>query len=131
MYSSVKRFKNHILLGFVMNTTTRVIIYFAATVLVMVVLFHAIADLNEKRKFDAKNELCIQITQEMNRNVNESTSCKDYYCYYARYAPPEGYEQKTETLCICDCSTLNGTIVSTQILSVTNLSSSSNSLFSK
>jgi len=99
-----------------MKTSTKVVVFFLITSLIMVFLFNAVSDFKTKSDFDQRNELCIVIAEEMKRTVNESSSCTDYYCYYARYAPPAGYESQTETLCICDCKTLNGTIISTQIL---------------
>jgi len=99
-----------------MKTSTKVVIFFLITSLIMVFLYNTVSDFKAKSDFDDHNELCIVIAEEMNRTVNESSSCIDYYCYYARYAPPAGYEAKTETMCICDCKTMNGTIISTQIL---------------
>jgi hypothetical protein len=100
-----------------MKTINRTIIYFAGIVIAMIILFNVVTYVKARNNFEDRNALCIQITDELNKNINESSTCVDYYCYYARYSPPEGMEI-TETLCICDCRTDNGTIVSSQILNI-------------
>lgn len=100
-----------------MNSVTKVGIVFVIICFVMVLLYNVTSEIRTQTSFDQKNELCIAITGELNKNTNESESCTAYYCYYARYTPPEGYQNITETMCICDCKTPNGTILSTQVLS--------------
>jgi len=103
-----------------MNSITKVGIVFLIICLVMVLFYNLVSDLKNKETFDKQNELCITITNEMKRTIDENSTCTDYYCYYARYTPPAGYENITSTLCICDCKTQDNTIVTTQVLSSGN-----------
>ncbi|MDD5182296.1 MAG: hypothetical protein PHC66_03940 [Candidatus Nanoarchaeia archaeon] len=103
-----------------MKTITKIVIFFAITTMVMIILYNIASDTKLKNSFDKRNELCAVITNELKNEIDANTTnatCTDYYCYYASYAPPEGYENKTETLCICDCRTPEGDILTSQILS--------------
>jgi hypothetical protein len=100
-----------------MKTITKVMLSFLIMSLITVLLYNVVYDFKNKQIFDEQNGLCITITNEMKKTMDENSSCIDYYCYYARYAPPPGYENKTDTLCVCDCKTKNNTIVTTQVLS--------------
>lgn len=111
-----------------MKTITKVVIMFVIVSFVMVLLYNIASEIKAQNDFEKRNELCISITSELKQSATENSTCVDYFCYYARYAPPPGYENLTETLCVCDCRTVNGTISSAQILSSSKLFSSSSTV---
>lgn len=103
-----------------MKTFTKIVIFFVITSMVMILLYNFASDTKLKNSSENRNELCAVITHELKNGINLSdtnTTCVDYYCYYASYAPPEGYENATETMCICECRTPSGDILTSQILS--------------
>lgn len=85
-------------------------------ILITIAIFNVYSDAQQKSYIEERNSICITISDAMNNNVTEDSVCKDYYCYFAPYAPPAGLENKTETLCICDCNLVNGSTTSAQIL---------------
>jgi len=98
-----------------MNTMEKVIIFFVIVILVCLVWYNYASQSKSQNDYFIKNDLCIQITQNM-KATNESQSCVDYYCYYAPYAPPKEFGNQTETLCVCECKLVNGTINTVQVL---------------
>ena len=65
---------------------------------------------------DNMNSLCGVMTEELRAGIDEDSKCVDYYCYYAPYSPPEGYEDKTTSLCACKCRLASGKVLTSQIL---------------
>lgn len=78
-------------------------------------LYYTLTTVQANKQRENYDKLCAFMTDELNNNINENTTCTEYYCYYKPYAPPEGYET-TQTLCACDCKLENGEIVSIQVL---------------
>ena len=99
-----------------MSNSMNVILVFVVLIVSTVVLYNVVTTNNAQKDIEERNNVCIMLTEQLNSNLNNSDFCVDYHCYYAPYAPPEGYEGNTETLCICDCATHNGTITTTQVL---------------
>jgi hypothetical protein len=97
---------------------SNLIIFFVGLCIIGVVLFNGVSSFKLQKHFEDRNNICIVITGQLKSNITGNSTCSDYYCYYAPYAPPVGYENKTETLCICDCKLRDGTIFSTQVLNV-------------
>lgn len=97
------------------------IIFFVGLTIIGIVLYNGISSFESHKHFEERNQLCIVVTEQLRMGVNENSTCSDYYCYYAPYAPPAGYENRTETLCVCDCMLRDGTIFSTQVLSASNI----------
>lgn len=62
--------------------------------------------------------MCQILTLSLKDQVSENSTCIDYYCYYAPYAAPSPeLQNKTTTLCVCECKQRNGTILTVQVLS--------------
>ena len=102
-----------------MKTIWKIAIFFGIMILFFLVAYNFIVKEKTIDYYDNRNKLCFEIANELNKNINDTidnVTCIDYYCYYAPYKPPTGLEDTTETLCICDCKTENGTIISTQVL---------------
>jgi hypothetical protein len=103
-----------------MKAIEKIIIFFVVVCLVSVVSYNVVMNNKVTKYLYDRNKLCEQLTTSLKEQMTENSTCIDYYCYYAPYAPPEGsLGNKTTTLCICDCKLMNGTIATVQILSAT------------
>jgi hypothetical protein len=96
----------------------KLIIFFAVIILVSIVAFNLVSEQKTINYLNQKNKMCETITTSLREEITSNSTCIDYYCYYAPYAPPDGtLQNKTTTLCVCDCKLRNGTIITVQILS--------------
>jgi len=96
----------------------KLLIFFIAIVLISIVAFNLVSEQKTINYLNQRNKMCETITISLNEEVTSNSTCVNYYCYYAPYAPPSGeLQNKTTTLCICDCKMRNGTITTVQILS--------------
>ncbi len=102
-----------------MDTMSKIIIVMVVLVLAFNVSYKLALESKTGRYLTNMNTLCGMMTEELRNKIDSDSPCVDYYCYYAPYKPPEGYEDKTSTLCICECRLSNGTIMTTQVLGVT------------
>jgi len=101
-----------------MKSTEKMIIFFAVVIILSIIAFNYVSNQKVSNFYYEHNKMCEMLTTSLKEEVNENSTCIDYYCYYAPYTPPEGaLQNKTTTLCICDCRTRNGTVATIQILS--------------
>lgn len=101
-----------------MKMVEKIIIFFIVIGIVSIASYNLVLNLKITNVLYERNKMCGIITDSLKEQITENSTCTDYYCYYAPYAPPAGsLSNLTTTLCICDCKTRNGTIVAIQILS--------------
>lgn len=93
----------------------KVILFFVIMIISAFLIYKTMVTLKAERERKIYGRLCSLITDELNKEINENSTCRNYYCYYLPYKPPKGLE-RTKTLCICDCKLANGTIIKVQVL---------------
>lgn len=101
-----------------MKHSTAIVIFMAVLILSSFALYQVFHTFKVERRNAQFNRVCEMMTDELNRQINDSTACREYYCYYSPYAPPPGMESTT-TLCVCDCKLEDGTTKTIQILTPT------------
>ena len=101
-----------------MKGIERIILFFLVVILISIAVFNYASNQRTVTFLNEHNKMCQVITASLKEQVNENSTCIDYYCYYAPYAPPEGILQnRTTTLCVCDCRLKDLSVVTLQILS--------------
>ncbi|MCD6575927.1 MAG: hypothetical protein J7K73_02075 [Nanoarchaeota archaeon] len=102
-----------------MKHSTAIIIFMAVLILSSIALYQVFHTLKVERRTEQFNRVCQMLTDELNRQVNETSKCRSYYCYYAPYAAPDSLQGKATTLCVCDCKLENDTVITVQVLTPT------------
>lgn len=93
--------------------------FFIVSIAVAVIVYNAYTSVLVTNYLANRNEMCALITDSLKEQINETSACIDYYCYYAPYAPPSGeLQDRTSTVCVCDCRQRDNTVITVQILGV-------------
>ena len=101
-----------------MKMVEKIIIFFIVICIISFASYNFVLNQKVSSFLNDRNKMCSIITGSLKEQVDENSTCVDYYCYYAPYSPPEGdLSNLTTTLCVCDCKQAVGTIISIQILS--------------
>ena len=101
-----------------MKGIEKLALFFIVIILISIAAYNYVLNQKTLNFLYEHNKMCEAITTNLKEQVNENSTCIDYYCYYAPYAPPEGtLQNKTTTLCICDCRLSNLSVITIQILS--------------
>ena len=99
-----------------MRTSSKILMVCLGLCLLFVVSYKLTSTAKTGRFMTNMNNVCGIMTDELRNNAGDDTACIDYYCYYAPYSPPEGYEDSTSTLCVCKCRKPTGEVTTHQVL---------------
>jgi len=85
----------------------KIAVVFVLIILVFVAVFKYYKYVKLEKLVKEKNAYCSYLSEQLNANVTENSTCISYYCYYKPYK----LEIPAELECICECKTRNGTIL--------------------